>query len=25
VFEGECVGEVDVDGVRGMRRGWGLL
>ena len=24
VFEGGCVGEVDVDGVRGMRREWGI-
>ena len=24
VFEGECVGEVDVDGVREMRREWGI-
>ena len=24
VFEGVCVGEVDVDGVREMRRAWGL-
>jgi len=25
VFEGECVGDVDVEGVREMRREWGLI
>jgi hypothetical protein len=25
VFEGECGGDVDVEGVREMRREWGMI